>query len=265
MDYVISLFIFIGSYLIGSLSFARIFLFFKKTNKKIEDLEINIKNSEDNSKNVFGAGAGSASMILGTKYGIIIGILDILKALVPIFLILHFYFPNEYYHLIFSLGVLIGHNWPIYFRFKGGRGISVIFGGFLAIDLFGAGVTTILGLLFGMIVVGYPLLGYSGWLWLMVPWLFLRTFDWVFLVYSILVLLIFLIATIPEIRAFLIHKKENNLKQYNEEKMNSSAQWRSIQKIQDFIDKLGFFKYPAKLIVLIIIVYIFYLFSKFNS
>ena len=128
MDYLISLVIFIGSYLIGSLSFARIFLFFKKSNKKIEDLEINIKNSEDNSKNVFGAGAGSASMILGTKYGIIIGILDILKALVPIFLILHFYFPNEYYHLIFSLGVLIGHNWPIYFRFKGGRGISVIFG-----------------------------------------------------------------------------------------------------------------------------------------
>ncbi len=132
------------------------------------------------------------------------------------------------------------------FQFKGGRGISVIFGGFLAIDLLGAGITTILGLLFGMIVVGDPLLGYSGWLWLMVPWLFLRSFDWVFLFYSILVLLIFLIATIPEIRAFLIHKKENNLKQYNEEKMNSSAQWRSIQKIQDYIDKLGFFKYPAK-------------------
>jgi multisubunit Na+/H+ antiporter MnhB subunit len=69
----------------------------------------------------------------------------------------------------------------------------------------------------------------------------------------------------PEIRAFLIHKKENNLKHYNEKKMNSSAQWRSIQKIQDFIDKLNFFKYLAKIIVLIIIVYIFYLFSKFNS
>ncbi len=265
MDYVISLFIFIGSYLIGSLSFARIFLYFKKANKKIEDLEINIKDSEDTSKDVFGAGAGSASMILGTKYGIIIGISDILKALVPTFLIMHFYFPDEYYHLIFSLGVLIGHNWPIYFRFKGGRGISVIFGGFLVIDLIGAVVTTFLGLLFGMIVVNDPLLGYSLWIWLMIPWLFLRTFDWIFLFYSILVLLIFLIATIPEIRAYLIHKKENNLKQYYKKKMNSSAQWRSIQKIQNFIDKLGFIKYLTKIILLLIIVYIFYLFSIFNS
>ena len=264
LNLITGILFFIISYLIGSLSFARIFLFFKKSKTRIEDLKLSIPDSEDKSKDVFGAGAGSASMILGTKYGIIIGILDILKALIPI-LIVNFYFPNNYYHLIISLGVLIGHNWPIYFKFKGGRGISVIFGSFFAIDMLGAIVTTILGLLFGMIVVENPLLGYSGWLYLMVPWLFFRTFDWIFIFYSISVLLIFLIATTPEIRAYLIHLKENNLDQYNKKKMNSSTQWRSIQKIQDFINKLGVFKYPAKIIVLIIIVYIFYLFSKFNS
>ena len=52
----------------------------------------------------------------------------------------------------------------------------------------------------------------------MIPWLFFRSFDLVFLLYSVFTLLIFLIATLPEIRAYSIHVKEKNLELYNKEK-----------------------------------------------
>jgi len=166
-------------------------------------LDVKSSVSKETAKGIFGAGADSASIILGTKYGIVVGVLDTIKAFVPMLLIAYVIFPLEYYHLLFSLAALVGHNWPIYFRFRGGRGFSAIFGSFLAVDWLGAFSTTIIGVLLGMVVFENLMIAFSGWLWLMTPWLFVRSSDCVFLLYSASLIVIFLLAAAPEIKEFL--------------------------------------------------------------
>jgi hypothetical protein len=40
-------------------------------------------------------------------------------------------------------------------------------------------------------------------MWLLIPWLWFRTHDWRFVAYAVVVNLIFIIASIPEIREYL--------------------------------------------------------------
>lgn len=263
MDFVTTLATLVIGYLIGSVSFARVFLHLFKSEKKIEDLNAESAVVQETAKGIFGAGADSVSIILGAKYGIVVGVLDIMKAFVPMLLIHYVLFPSEYYHLLFSLGALIGHNWPIYFRFRGGRGFSVIFGSFLAVDWLGAFSTTIIGVLLGMVVFENLILAYSGWLWLMIPWLFARTSNYIFLLYSISLSMIFLLAATPEIKEFLSQSRSGNLHSYNSARYESATRWRAMKKMQDTIGRLGKFKLSVKVLTIVLIAFIFYLVSNF--
>ncbi len=263
MDLVFMFTTLVVGYLIGSVSFARVFILLLKSEKKIEDLNIESTVSQETAKGTFGAGADSASILLGTKYGMAVGVLDIMKTFVPMLLIHYVIFPTEYYHLLFSLAAVIGHNWPIYFRFRGGRGFSVIFGSFLALDWLGAFSTIIIGILLGMVVFENLILAYSGRLWLMTPWLFVRSSNLVFLLYSVSLTMMFLLAAAPEIREFLNQSRKGNLDSYNKERYEASARWRAMKKMQDTIGKLGKFKFLVKLITFVLIAIIFYLISSF--
>lgn len=88
----------------------------------------------------------------------------------PLFL-LRAWFPDQPYFLVMGVAGLVGHNWPVYHRFRGGRGFSVIFGSFAVIDWLGALATTTVGMLLGMVVAGNPFVAYVSWLWLMIPWM----------------------------------------------------------------------------------------------
>jgi glycerol-3-phosphate acyltransferase PlsY len=245
-------------YSIGSISFARILLRFHRSERRIEDLRIQIPGSEETvAVEVYGANA--ASMILGVKYGILIGILDMAKVAIPMAALRFIIFPNEYYYLALSLGELTGHNWPIFHRFKGGRGFSVIFGSFIVVDWIGAVITPFLGILLGMVVVGNPMLGYSGWLWLMVPWLLVRDANFAVILYALVVNAVFIVATIPEIRNVLRHKRQGTFVAYREELLKSSPRWRGMKRMQCAVDNLGRAKYPVKFFALIVIVIAFVL------
>jgi len=263
MDLVFMFATLVVGYLIGSVSFARVFLRLLKSEKKIEDLNVESTVTQETAKGIFGAGADSASIILGAKYGIVVGVLDIIKAFVPMVLIAYVIFPLEHYHLLFSLGALIGHNWPVYFGFRGGRGFSVIFGSFLAVDWLGAFSTTIIGILLGMVVFENLILAYSGWLWLMTPWLFIRSSDYIFLLYSVSLTMVFLLAAAPEIKEFLSQSRSGNLDSHNRARYESSARWRAMKKMQDNIGRLGKFKFPVKILTFFLIAFIFYLVSNF--
>ncbi|TFG06789.1 glycerol-3-phosphate acyltransferase, partial [Candidatus Thorarchaeota archaeon] len=132
MDIGIAIIALIIGYLSGSLSFSRILTKLFAPEVDLDKLTIPMENGEDEKiPGVYGANA--ASMVKGTKLGLTVAVLDILKAVIPM-LIIKLLFKGEPCYLFSGFGGLLGHNWPIYHGFKGGRGFAVIVGSFFVID-----------------------------------------------------------------------------------------------------------------------------------
>lgn len=84
------------------------------------------------------SGTTNALRTLGFKAGLLTFLGDALKAIIPIMLI-RFYFPAsesniELLLLYTGLGVVLGHNFPVWLHFKGGKGIAATAGVMLAFD-----------------------------------------------------------------------------------------------------------------------------------
>ncbi|HEY4696262.1 MAG TPA: glycerol-3-phosphate 1-O-acyltransferase PlsY [Candidatus Hydromicrobium sp.] len=73
-------------------------------------------------------GGTNVTRTLGVSYGVITIIADIIKGFIPI-LALYFIYPQDLILLsIVSVAVILGHDFPVYIKFKGGKGIAVSFG-----------------------------------------------------------------------------------------------------------------------------------------
>lgn len=86
------------------------------------------------------AGTTNVMRTLGKKAGIITYFVDALKAAFSVVLI-HFLYGNAYDNemLLFlysGLGVVLGHNFPVYLKFKGGKGIAASSGVVFSLILF---------------------------------------------------------------------------------------------------------------------------------
>ncbi len=123
MIMLLSIIIIIVSYFIGAIPTSYI-LCKVKTNTDIRTV---------GSKNV---GATNASRILGKKWFIIITLLDAAKGFIPVYvskmLISHTMFTAL--PIAAGLAAILGHMYPIYLKFKGGKGVAVSSGVFLAFD-----------------------------------------------------------------------------------------------------------------------------------
>ena len=79
------------------------------------------------------AGTTNAMRILGTKAGLIVFIGDMLKALLALLLVGAIFGKShpESVYLLKSwafMGVVLGHDFPFYMNFKGGKGVAVMAG-----------------------------------------------------------------------------------------------------------------------------------------
>jgi glycerol-3-phosphate acyltransferase PlsY len=85
-------------------------------------------------------GATNAFRILGPKFGIIIMVLDIIKGMlaVGLFYFLPEYLSNELLRTNFMIGLglsaVLGHIFPVFANFKGGKGVATILGMLIAIQ-----------------------------------------------------------------------------------------------------------------------------------
>lgn len=75
-------------------------------------------------------GATNAGRVLGFKYGFLVAVLDVLKAILAVNITRSLLSPElpEYYLLIAALFVIIGHNWTIFLGFSGGKGVATTCG-----------------------------------------------------------------------------------------------------------------------------------------
>ncbi len=99
-------------YLIGSLNFAIIYSKLRKDD---------IRNH--GSKN---AGATNVLRTYGKIPALIVFSLDILKGVIAV-LIVRGVFDGEIYECTTALGAVLGHNFPVYYKFSGGKGVSTSF------------------------------------------------------------------------------------------------------------------------------------------
>ncbi len=86
------------------------------------------------------AGATNTYRVLGPKWGTAVMIVDVLKGLIgtSLFVLLPQYFDDEWTRTNFMIGLglsaVIGHIFPIWAGFRGGKGVATLFGMILAIQ-----------------------------------------------------------------------------------------------------------------------------------
>lgn len=155
----------ICGYAIGSLHGSKIAQWLSGVNVK----EQGVKNS----------GASNATIVLGWKYGALVALIDIGKGILAVLLLRYFlqsssFSSEQTISLLFliSAAVVIGHNYPVWMKFDGGKGTASIIGILFALDwkmgLLGLSllvVTTLLTdyLLIGVLVLYVVFCGYALW------------------------------------------------------------------------------------------------------
>lgn len=84
------------------------------------------------------AGTTNALRTLGWKAGMLTFLGDAIKAIIPILLVRFVFFPDHpslgLYAMYTGFGVVLGHNFPFWLNFKGGKGIAATGGIMLAFD-----------------------------------------------------------------------------------------------------------------------------------
>lgn len=89
-----------------------------------------VKRRYNKDLRLYGSGQAGASNIyrsFSRKLGIIVGLYDILKGILVIGAarLLNL---DIAYQVVMGLSVIVGHNWPVFLRFNGGRGVATSIG-----------------------------------------------------------------------------------------------------------------------------------------
>lgn len=108
------------SYLVGSLNPAALISKIKNVNLR-----------EHGSGNIGGL---NTMLVLGKGYGALVMIFDIAKSFVAFKLAQHLFPEISFAGILASLAVMIGHIFPVYMHFKGGKGLAAFGGLVLAYD-----------------------------------------------------------------------------------------------------------------------------------
>jgi glycerol-3-phosphate acyltransferase PlsY len=195
-----------GGYLFGSISFARIVT--KIVSPQSDLNSVTLPNESTGEPfTLKTVGATTASVKLGPKYGGLIGILDILKGFVPT-LVVKLIFPEQYYFLFVGLGIVIGHIWPLYYKFRGGGGLSATLGALLATAPIGILICVLIGFVIGMPIMKNIAVAVLSGPTLFIIWSAIFIRDWYIIIFAVLFNIVLIVAVIPDVVPALKARKE---------------------------------------------------------
>jgi glycerol-3-phosphate acyltransferase PlsY len=91
-----------------------------------------LKNIDIQKQGSGNIGATNVSRALGLKYAILVGFLDVLKVVLPAIIAKH-YLVNDWYVCLAILAPILGHLFPVWLKFKGGKAVSGVFASMVVI------------------------------------------------------------------------------------------------------------------------------------
>ena len=112
-------FLIVFGYLLGSIPFGLLY-------GRLAGIDVRQQGSQN-------IGATNVNRLLGKKLGLLTLVSDLLKGLVPMLLASHFLTGqnDSVWIMLPGLAAFIGHCWPIYLKFSGGKGVATALGIFL--------------------------------------------------------------------------------------------------------------------------------------
>jgi glycerol-3-phosphate acyltransferase PlsY len=187
----------LAGYLLGGISFARIMMHVFRPQKSADDIPEVIDLAGGTYRGPLRRmSAGKVRAELGDKLGCLTSILDMLKVALPA-LALRLAFPGSGYFLILAAAAVIGHNWPIYYRFRGGYGFSPIMGGTTVVDPLSLPVMFIIPAIIGALFrtpYGGNMLACAA----LVPWMWFRFHDPLHVAYALVVAACYIGEILPD-------------------------------------------------------------------
>lgn len=109
---------FLSGYLLGSVSFALLLA-------RARGIDLRSVGSGN-------LGATNTSRALGPRAGIFVFLLDAAKGAVPV-LVWRAFDAEELAVVLAGAGAYLGHIWPLYLRFQGGKGVATLIGALLTL------------------------------------------------------------------------------------------------------------------------------------
>jgi glycerol-3-phosphate acyltransferase PlsY len=156
------------AYLIGSVSFARIVGGWRAPEVDLSEVEYHVAGTHE--RWVYrGVSATTVTKKIGLGWGVVVVALDLSKGLVPTFMTRSLW-PAEDWHLVVGVLVVVGHVWPLWHRFVGGRGQSTLIGVVLVVSPLSLVVAILVGAVAGLLVFTSSHLARQGfglyiWVW----------------------------------------------------------------------------------------------------
>ena len=110
-----AVFAIVASYLIGSVSFSYMIA------KWIRKIDIRTVGSGN-------AGATNTLRVMGLKPALAVLALDIAKGIAAVWIGRLMSDGNVWIPVLCGIAVIVGHNWPVFFGFRGGKGVAAAIG-----------------------------------------------------------------------------------------------------------------------------------------
>lgn len=155
------------SYLLGSISFSLLY-------GKLKGIDIRQHGSGN-------AGATNTLRVLGKGPAILVLLLDVIKGIIAV-LIGHWLggeSSSSWLAGLCGIAAIAGHNWPIYFHFRGGKGIATAIGVLASLAFFPALFAGIIAIL-SIVITRYVSLGSLIFV-ILTPWILLVLgYEWSF-------------------------------------------------------------------------------------
>lgn len=181
-------------------------------------LSMKIKKQDIRTLGAGNAGASNMVVNYGWKIGVLVALLDIFKAIISIFIIKYLINisvldNNMVYLYLNGLFVILGHNFPFYMNFKGGKGTASTFGMLIAID-YRLGIIGFFVILIVTILTDYIALGALALVtFLIISTMYLNLGNPSILI-AVIITLLAIYKHIPNIKNILAKKEEGLRRQF---------------------------------------------------